>query len=102
MIPAGSYPLGAWTTVGNYLFVETIEDVSSRLRVYDLTGKFVKQIELPGIGSINALSAEPESEDLLISFSSFLIPRAVYRMDLETLEYTLYHQHEVPFDPRGV
>ena len=99
VIPAGSHPLGAWTTVGNYLFVETIEDVSSRLRVYDLAGKLVKQIELPGIGSINALSAEPESESLLISFSSFLMPRAGYRMDLETLEYTLHHQHEVPFDP---
>jgi prolyl oligopeptidase len=99
VIPAGSYPLRAWTTAGNYLFVETIEDVSSRLRVYDLAGKLVKQVELPGIGSINALSAEPESEDLLISFSSFLMPRAVYRMDLETLEYTLYHQDEVPFDP---
>ncbi len=99
VIPEGSYPLRAWTTVGDYLFVETIEDVSSRLRVYDLAGKFVKQIELPGIGSINALSAEPESKDLLISFSSFLIPRAVYCVNLEALEYTLYQQHEVPFDP---
>jgi prolyl oligopeptidase len=99
VIPEASYPLGAWATVGNYLFVETIEDVSSRLRVYDLAGKFVKQIELPGTGSINALSAEPESEELLISFSSFLMPRAVFRMDLETLEYKLYRQHEVPFDP---
>jgi prolyl oligopeptidase len=99
VIPAGSYPLGAWTPVGDYLFVETIEDVSSRLRVYDLAGQLVKQIELPGIGSINALSAEPESEYLLISFSSFLIPRAVYRLNLETLEYTRYQQHEVPFDP---
>jgi prolyl oligopeptidase len=100
VIPAGSYPLGDWTAVGNYLFVETIEDVSSRLRVYDLEGKLVKQIELPGIGSINAMSAKPESEELLISFSSFLIPRAVYRLSLETLEYTLYHQQEVAFDPQ--
>lgn len=101
VIPEGSYPLRAWTTVGNYLFVETIEDVSSRLRVYDLAGKLVKQIELPGIGSIKALSAEPESEELLISFSSFLIPRTVYRMTLEALEYTLYLKDEVPFDPQG-
>jgi prolyl oligopeptidase len=99
MIPEASYPLGAWTAVGNYLCVETIEDVSSRLRVYDLAGKFVKQIELPGTGSINALSGEPESEELLISFSSFLMPRAVYRVVLETLEYTLLRKHEVPFDP---
>lgn len=99
VIPAGSYPLRSWKTVRDYLFVETIEDVSSRLRVYDLAGNFIKQIELPCIGSINAMSAEPESEDLLISFSSFLMPRAVYRLDLETLKYTLNHQHEVPFDP---
>lgn len=99
VIPAGSYPIRAWKTVGNYLFVESIEDVSSKLHVYDLEGEPVKEIELPGIGSIDALSAEAESEDLLISFSSFLMPRAVYRMDLKTLEYTLYHQHEVPFDP---
>ena len=98
-IPEASYPLGAWTTVGNYIFVETIENVSSRLRVFDLAGKFVKQIDLPGTGSINSLSAEPESEELLISFSSFLMPKTVYRMNLETLEYKLYRQHEVPFNP---
>ena len=99
VIPAGSFPLGAWTAVGEYLFVETIEDVSSRLRVYDLVGNLVKQIELPGIGTINTLSAEPESEELLISFSSFLMPRAVYRLGLQTLEYALYRQDEIPFDP---
>jgi prolyl oligopeptidase len=101
VIAAGSYSLGAWTTVGKHLFVETIEDASSRLRVYDLAGKLIKQIELPGVGSINALSAEPESEELLISFSSFLKPRAVYRLNLQTLEYALYHQQEVPFEPEG-
>jgi prolyl oligopeptidase len=100
VIKEGSYPLGTWKAVGDYVFVETIEEVSSRLRLYDLEGKLVKQIELPGIGSVNSLSAEPESEDLLISFSSFLIPRAIYRLSLETLKYTLHHQQEVPFDPQ--
>jgi prolyl oligopeptidase len=100
VVAEGSFPLGAWTIVGDYLFVETIENVSSRLRVYDLAGKFIKQIELPCSGSISALTAGPESEDLLISFSSFLMPRTVYRLDLETLEHTLDEQHEVPFDPK--
>ncbi|HET6892786.1 MAG TPA: prolyl oligopeptidase family serine peptidase [Pyrinomonadaceae bacterium] len=101
VIPEGAYPLGSWTPVGNYLFVETIENVSSRLRVYDLAGKFVKPIELPDIGSINELSAQPESEDLLFSFSSFLLTRAVYRLNIETLEYELYQQNEVPFEPEA-
>jgi len=101
LIPEGPYSLRAWTLVANYLFVETIEDVSSRLRVYDLEGNFVKQVELPGIGSIDALSAEPESDELLFSFSSFLAPRAVYRMNLETLTYELHQQDKVRFDPEN-
>src|ERR1051326_5870459 len=99
VVAAESCPLRAWQPVGNYLFVETIEEISSRLRVYDLAGKFIKQIELPGIGSISRLSAQPESEELLISFSSFLIPGAVYRLNLESLEYTLHQQPEIRFDP---
>lgn len=99
VIPEGNYPLGTWAAVGNRLFVETVENVSSRLRVYDLAGRLVGEIKLPGVGSINSLGAEPESGELLISFSSFLIPGAVYRVDLETLRYRLHHRHEVPFDP---
>ena len=100
VIAAESYPLRTWVIAGNYLFVETIENVSSRLRVYDLAGTFVKEIELPGIGSIDSLSGGPE--ELLFSFSSFLMPKAVYRVDLETLEYRLFEQqHEVPFDPNA-
>ncbi len=98
VIPEGPYPLGNWAAVGDYLFVETIENVSSRLRVYELTGKFVGEIELPGIGSISSLGAEPESGELLVSFSSFLAPNAVYRVNLETFSYELCHRHEVPFD----
>jgi prolyl oligopeptidase len=99
VIPEQSYPLGTWKTVGDYLFVETIEDVSSRLRVYDLAGKLVKEIKLPDTGSINALIAESESDDLLISFSSFLTPKTVCRLDLDTLEYTLQQRSDIPFDP---
>ncbi|HEV2834371.1 MAG TPA: prolyl oligopeptidase family serine peptidase, partial [Pyrinomonadaceae bacterium] len=99
VIAEGSHPLRAWAPVGNYLFVETLENVSSRLRVYDLAGKLVKEIELPGTGSTSTLNAEPDSEDLLISFSSFLVPKTIYRLDLEKLQLTLFRQRELPFDP---
>jgi prolyl oligopeptidase len=99
VIPEQSCPLGKWKTVGDYLFVETIEDVSSRLRVYDLAGNLLKEIKLADSASINALVAEPESDDLLISFSSFLIPTTMYRLDLKTLEHTLEQRSDIPFDP---
>jgi prolyl oligopeptidase len=99
VIPESAHPLRSWAPVGDYLFVETLENVSSRLRVYELAGKLIKDIELPAAGSINSLNAEPESEELLISFSSFLMPKAVYRLDLDALAYSLFRQREIPFDP---
>ncbi len=99
VIPEGAYPLRAWVPVGDYLFVETIERVSSRLRLYGLQGNPLKEIALPGSGSVTSLSGRPESNDLLLSFSSFLTPRATYRMDLETLTPELHHADEVRFDP---
>lgn len=99
VVGEGSFPLRGWTLAGDYLFVETIEDVSSRLRVYDLNGNFVKQIELPGIGSIDALSAQPESNEVSFLFSSFLKPRAVCRIDLESLTCSVHHEEAIPFDP---
>jgi len=92
VVPEGPNPLRAWTPAGNYLFVETIEDVSSQLRVYDLDGNFIKRIELPGFCSIKELSADEASNVLLFSIASFLVPRTEYRIDLQTLEYRLDHQ----------
>ena len=62
VIPEEAHPLGAWVPVGDFLLAETIEDVSSRLRVYDLAGQLVKQIELPGIGSIKATGCGARGE----------------------------------------
>jgi prolyl oligopeptidase len=98
VINESAHPLGAWLAVGDYLFVETIENVSSRVGVYDLSGNFVKQIQMPAIGSITALSAGSESQELLISFSSFLIPNTVYRVNLKTLELDVYYKSEVPVE----
>jgi prolyl oligopeptidase len=99
VIPEGRYPLRAWTMLGDYLLVETIKDVSSRLRVFDLEGKFIKEIELPGSGSINGLNSAGGPNKLWFSFSSFVSPRAEYRLDLRTLSYTLDQQDELKFDP---
>jgi prolyl oligopeptidase len=98
VIPEGPYPLGNWTAAGDRLFVETVENVSSRLRAYDLAGELVGEVELPCVGSVNSLGAEPESGELLVSFSSFLRPGAVYRVDVGTLRCEPFHRHEVPFD----
>lgn len=97
VIREGSHPLGSWKLVGDYIFVETIENVASKLRAYDLTGRFVKEIELPAFSSITSMSAQRESRELVVSVSSFLTPAMVCRVDLVELSV----QHEVSADLDG-
>jgi prolyl oligopeptidase len=47
------------------------------------------------------VNVEPEGIELFFSFASFFMPKAVYRLDLATLEYTLLRQQEVPFDAKN-
>jgi prolyl oligopeptidase len=98
VIPAGAHPIRDWTVVRDYLFVETLEDVSSRLRVHDLAGNFLKQIELPDSSSLNSLTTDSQSQEIFISLSSFLTARTTYRVDLESLELTRNHRDEVAID----
>lgn len=89
-------PEGKESVIDNYLiikgnlFVTTLENVHSVLKVYNLQGKFIKEISLPTIGSINVLSGEQDGNELFFNFSSYLIPNIIYRYDLisqRTLEF---------------
>ena len=99
IIAEGSQIIENWQIVGDYILVETIENVISKLRLYDLSGHLIKEIILPDLGSIGGMSAQPEGDQLFFAFASFLLPRTVYRLDLKTQEYSLYRQIEVPFNP---
>lgn len=98
VIAQGQHLMGQWAVVGDYIFVETIENVSSRLKLYDLSGLFIKQINLPDIGCIETINAEREGKQLFFSFSSCLISPRVYCFELKTLECRVYRQSDSPFD----
>ena len=99
IICAGSCAIRSWATAANYLFVETMADATSKLCVYDLEGNFIKEIVLPDRGSIEALTGETEADELFFSFSSFLMAKAAYRVNLKTLDYQILHQSHIAFDP---
>ncbi len=51
----------------------------------DLQGKLIATLPLPGAGSATATVSE-DSDVVHLDYTSHLVPRSVYRLDLETLE----------------
>ena len=94
IIPEGLYPQdGAWT-VKERIFLHILENAHSTVRIYNLDGKFISKIVLP-IGSVGNVFAEAEGEELFFSFSSFTIPRRVYRFDIKNKKLTLSNELKV-------
>ncbi|MBA3899512.1 MAG: S9 family peptidase, partial [Bacteroidetes bacterium] len=83
--------------VANYL-----KDVSSRLYVYSMEGKMLKEIELPGLGIVNAFNGDKNSPVGFFTFSTFTAPTAIYKINLSTNEEAnIFRRAEVDFRADG-
>lgn len=85
--------------VGDSLIIEYLQDAKTLVKVFDLSGKFVRQVELPGIGTASGFGGRRDHTETFYSFSSFNRPPSTYRYDLETGESSLIRQAEVDFNP---
>ncbi len=92
-------PLTSSSTAGGKLFVQYAEDVTSRVYVYDLTGKLENAIDLPGIGTASGFGGERDDQFVFYTFTSFTFPPTIYRYDIATRKSTVFRQPEVAFKP---
>lgn len=83
----------------DHLILSYVERASSRLIVTDLAGASPREIQLPAIGSVFGLGLEWDGTELLMGFSSFIIPPAIYRVDLPTGQVDLWHRVAADIDP---
>ncbi len=85
--------------VGNKMFITYTVNVKSQLLVYDLKGKYLKEITLPGIGTISGISGKNRDLEGFFSFTSFVQPATIYCINTEMLSYKLYKKSNIFFDP---
>jgi prolyl oligopeptidase len=100
IIPEAKESLQGVGTANNQLFASYLKDAYTQVRVYDLGGKFVRNVELPGIGSAGGFgAAKLADKEFFYNFTSFTVPTRVYRYDATTGKSTLHWQPKVDFDP---
>jgi len=83
--------------VGGRIFVTRIRNASSVLEEYTLDGLKSREVSLPTLGSIAAMTCEPEGRELFFSFSSFAYPLSFFRIELESGEVKQIYQVEAKF-----
>ena len=56
---------------GGYIFVELMQNAISKTFQYDFSGKLIREVNLPGIGSVSPITGKREDDELFYSFSNY-------------------------------
>ena len=84
--------------LNGYIFAELFENAHSVLKQYRTNGDFVSEIGLPTFGSLTAMNAEKDGEEIFFGFTSFLTPHIVYRFNRERKELEIFKEIKTDID----
>ena len=101
VIPQGPDVLDGIQIVHDTFVANYMHDASSRLRLFGLDGRFVKELGLPTLGSIGGISGERKDDEMFYAFTSFLYPTTIFRYDFKTGGTSVFKAPTIDFDPSG-
>ena len=99
ILPEAEETLQAISLLNNQFVADYLKDAYTTLKIYDLDGNFVRNVDLPGIGSAGGFGGKKDDTDTFYSFTSYTVPSRIYRYDMTTGESTLFREAQVAFDP---
>ncbi len=99
IIPEAKETLGGISFINNQFVANYLKDAYTQIRIYDTNGKFVRNVELPGIGSAGGFGGERNDTETFYTFSSYATPPTIYRYDMKTGKSEIFRQANVKFDP---
>lgn len=98
IIPEKEFVLESCEIANGKLITNYLKDVHSVLEVYDLTGKFLNEIKLPDIGSVEELNCWKNEKTAYYSFSTYNIPTTIFKYDLTNGQSEVFFKPDLDFD----
>ncbi len=86
------------TTGSGYFFAKYMKDAISHVMQYDYDGNLVREVELPGVGSVGGFGGKDDQETLYYSFTDYKTPGSTFAYDAKTGESKVYWKPDIKFD----
>lgn len=99
LIPEAKETLVGVNILANQFVATYLKDAKTQVKLFSLDGRFVREVEFPGIGSAGGFGGKREDTETFYSFSSFNTPTNLFRYDLLTGKSELFRQAKVKFSP---
>ena len=98
VVPQGADKLESSNVVDNLFLLSYLKDAQTQVRVHDLKGKLLRNVDLPGIGTASGFGGKRKDKETFYSFTSFVSPTTIYRYDPEAGKSSVFRKPKVDFD----
>jgi prolyl oligopeptidase len=99
VVAEGPDKLESANVVDNLFMLSYLKDARNEVRVHDLDGKFLRNVDLPGIGSAGGFGGKRKDKETFYAFTSFISPTTIYRYDPQASKSSVFREPKVDFDP---
>jgi len=96
IVPEGESAIQSFSLAGGKLFVRYLENVTTRVGVFDPNGRLVREIKFPAIGTAGSINGRWSSTEAFYTFTSFAQPATIYRYDVATGDQQEWARINVP------
>ncbi|MFO0576717.1 MAG: prolyl oligopeptidase family serine peptidase [Polyangia bacterium] len=99
IVPESKDTLRGATVLNDQIVAVYLKDAYTQVKVFDLAGKPVRDVALPGIGTAVGFGGKRKYKETFYAFTSFNSPASIYRLDLTTFQSTLWKRPSLKFNP---
>jgi len=100
LIPQSDDVLQSVSYTGGKLFLDYLKNAHSQIKVYSTTGKFEREVKLPGLGSAGGFGGRKKDTETFYGYTGYTSPRTIYRYDIATGKSEVYRAPKVKYDPQ--
>ena len=98
IVPESKDKLESTTIVGNLICASYLQDAHSTVKLYSCSGKYLRNVDLPGIGTASGFAGRRKDTETFYSYSSYTTPSTIFRYDILTGMSTIWRESKVAFD----
>jgi prolyl oligopeptidase len=99
VIPQAAETLRSVNLLNDQFVVDFLKDAHSQVKIFSLNGRFLRELELPGLGTVAGFAGKRSDTETFYSFTSFTVPGTIYRYDLKSGQSTVFREPKVDFNP---
>lgn len=85
------------STGGGFFFANYTKDAVSFVQQYDYSGKLIREIKLPAVGTAGGFTGKKHEKTLYYSFTNYTTPGTIYSLEAKSGKSEVYQKPKVDF-----